>query len=390
MVSVLAVSSLCFSCKKDEASSKRVLPEQTQQNLLKLNQIQTLGSHNSYHIRMDAALYDVLQGFNAVLPDEFKIDEGINYTHETIEDQLNKYNVRNFEIDIYNDENGGRFFLRKGNVLIGKDQSSGLRVLREPGLKVLHIPDIDFQTHVLTFKEFLQKLKSWTAQNPNHVPIFILIEPKEKTVGDVLGPLGFAKATPFEGPQMDNIDAEIKAIYGENLDGVITPDDVRGSYSTLEEAVLAGNWPTLGESRGKIVFVMIGSKQDVYAQGHPSLAGRAMFATFDPGQAEAAFVMYDGAKTEKDKIIDAVSKGYMVRTRSDDPGRENFTGDYSKRDAAFESGAQIISTDYYRPDPRYLTNLAVTNYSVQFPGNVVARPNPVSASDKTTLSPILE
>jgi hypothetical protein len=115
-----------------------------------------------------------------------------------------------------------------------------------------------------------------------------------------------------------------------------------------------------------------------------------MFATFDPGRPEAAFVKYDGAVTSKQDIIDAVAKGYMVRTRSDDPGKENFTGSYAKRDAAFESGAQVISTDYYRPDERYLTNPLVTNYTVQLPGGVAARVNPVSAPDKVGIGPILE
>ena len=34
--------------------------------------------------------------------------------------------------------------------------------------------------------------------------------------------------------------------------------------------------------------------------------------------------------------------------------------------AAIESGAQIISTDYYRPDPRYANSSHWTNYSVSF------------------------
>ena len=34
------------------------------------------------------------------------------------------------------------------------------------------------------------------------------------------------------------------------------PDDVRGSRATLEEAVLQDGWPTLRESRGKILFTL--------------------------------------------------------------------------------------------------------------------------------------
>lgn len=48
--------------------------------------------------------------------------------------------------------------------------------------------------------------------------------------------------------------------------------------------------------------------------------------------------------------------------------------------AAFASGAQIISTDYYRPDPRYLTDTAWTDFTVQFPNNELARINDISAN----------
>jgi hypothetical protein len=385
-------SVLVFSaCKKDSTEALRVepLPDQTEQNKLKINQIQLLGSHNSYHIRMDAALLSFLKNLSAILPADLD-PTGLDYTHETIEDQLDKYNIRSFEIDIYNDPEGGRFSQRKGNLLIGKSEFSFIPELREPGLKVMHIPDIDFETHCITFKGFLNQLKSWSAKNPNHVPIVVLIEPKTQTVGDVLGPLGFAKAIPFGKPEMDNIDAEIKAVYGDDLKGVITPDMVKGTYATLEEAVLAGNWPTLGESRGKVIFQMIGRFQEVYAEGYPSLSGRVIFASFRPGRPEAAFTQFEGMPGDENAAKEAVAKGYIVRTRSDSPDNENRTGDYSRWNASLASGSQVISTDYYRPDPRYKTDPSFKDYTVAFPGNVVARINPVSAPDKVGLSPIRE
>ena len=35
-------------------------------------------------------------------------------------------------------------------------------------------------------------------------------------------------------------------------DDLLTPDDVRGSSATLEEAVTTDGWPTLGATRGKV------------------------------------------------------------------------------------------------------------------------------------------
>lgn len=42
---------------------------------------------------------------------------------------------------------------------------------------------------------------------------------------------------------------------------------------------------------------------------------------------------------------------YIVRTRSDVETMQARTGDYSMFNAAMNSNAQIISTDYYREDP---------------------------------------
>lgn len=377
------------ACKKDVVEEVAVLPDQTEQNKLKINQIQLLGSHNSYHIRMDQRLLSFLSGLSAILPSNLD-PSGLDYTHETIEYQLDKYNIRSFEIDIYNDPEGGRFSRRKGNLLIGKPESSFIPELREPGLKVLHIPDIDFETHCYTFKSFLNKLKGWSAKNPNHVPVVVLIEPKTQTVGDVLGPLGFVSAIPFGREEMNTIDQEIREVYGPELKGVITPDMVRGDYSTLEEAVLAGNWPTLGESRGKVIFQMIGRYQEIYAEGHPSLRARVIFASFRPGRPEAAFTQFEGMPGDEAAAKEAVAKGYMVRTRSDSPDNENRSGSYVRWNASLASGCQIISTDYYRPDPRYRTNSAFTDYAVAFPGNAPAIINPVSAPDKLGIGPIRE
>ena len=164
--------------------------------------------------------------------------------------------MRSFEIDIYADPQGGRFYNRAGNVLTGSSAASGIAELNQPGYKVMHIPDIDYNTHYYTFKSMLQALKDWSDRNPNHIPIFLLIEGKEKTVGDILGFLGFKTAAKFTPALCDDIDTEVKAVFGNDLSKIITPDQIRGSYSTLEEAVLADNWPTIGESRGKFIFVM--------------------------------------------------------------------------------------------------------------------------------------
>ncbi len=72
-----------------------------------------------------------------------------------------------------------------------------------------------------------------------------------------------------------------------------------------------------------------------------------------------------------DRIQAMVKQGFLVRTRSDANTKQSRTNDSSQRDRAWSSGAQFVSTDYVVPDQRFST------YSVRFPGNIVARTNPL-------------
>ncbi len=200
----------------------------------------------------------------------------------------------------------------------------------------------------------------------------------------LLGILGFKPCIKYTPVLADAIDEEIKSVFGNNLEKVITPDDIRGNYATLKEAVLANNWPSIGECRGKFIFVMEGGAKEEYLQNHPSLKGRAMFLYSENDvQPESAFIIYNDADKKEDSIQMVVQQNYMVRTRADGINKQNKTGDYSQQQAAFRSGAQIVSTDYYRQDPRSKTRSAeFSNYNCQFPNAALARINPISAADR--------
>ena len=137
----------------------------------------------------------------------------------------------------------------------------------------------------------------------------------------------------------------LKSAPSSRPDEIITPDDVRGHYDTLNQAVLAGNWPTLKSARGKVIFLMdqrpVGP---VYLAGHPSLRGRVLFTNAEPGEPDAAFIeRNDGPSAD---ITALVQKGYLVRTRTDADTKEARINDTARRDAMIASGAQILSTDY--------------------------------------------
>ncbi len=73
-----------------------------------------------------------------------------------------------------------------------------------------------------------------------------------------------------------------------------------------------------------------------------------------------------------------MSEGYFVRTRADTDTTEARSGDTTRRDAALASGAQIVSTDYYRPDPRGGKEKGWSEYCVQIPGGGAIRINPIN------------
>lgn len=390
---LFALSALMFASCKKETKDKNLsaVYDNGPTDSLKINQIQIIASHNSYHQKTNDSVFNWMTNANAMglLPSQYD-PRGIDYWHLPLEQQFNDYNVRGVELDIYNDPQGGNFYYRQGMSMIGLDNDSHLDILKEPGFKIIHIPDFDFNSNYLTFKQSLVAIYNWSVAHPNHLPIFINIETKEETVGDALPTLlGLTHSIPYDIDACNKMDAEIKAVFGDALNKVITPDNVRGSYATLEAAALAGNWPTLAQARNKVVFIMQGAAESLYKSGHPSLQGRAMFVYSDPGTAEAAFVILNDPTSSKAEIQQRVGQGYIVRTRSDANTDQARNGDYTDMNNAFESGAQITSTDYYRADPR-AGQPGWTNFHVQFPNNALARIDSFSAAGQLNLGAIKE
>ncbi|MCW5908738.1 MAG: hypothetical protein KIS94_12820 [Chitinophagales bacterium] len=385
-----ALSVALCGCKKYETKITDKGFDNGPTDSLKMNEIQIIASHNSYHLKTDETVFNWLKSLDSlgVLPSSLDPDE-IDYTHETYENQFNLYNVRGLEIDIYNDPTGGQYYYQMGRFLAGGSADSHNPDLNLPGFKVIHLVDFDFNSHHTTFKQTLQTIYNWSVAHPNHLPLFINVETNEETVAAALPAANLTQSIPYDNSAADLIDEEIKSVFGNDLKKVITPDKIRGNFTTLREAVLAGNWLTLAQARNKVVFIMQGAAESYYKAGHPSLQGRAMFVYANPNSDEAAFVILNSAKGSKTTIQQRVQEGFIVRTRSDAGTTQARNGDYSSMDAAFESGAQIISTDYYRPDARAGTT-GWTDYKVQFPNGELARINPVSAAGKLDLGKIKE
>lgn len=364
---------------------------------LKINQVQVLGTHNSYAKPVDSTLMAfadplferVFKGFIASMPDSqaaafkeyhpngLKMSEGLNYNHPPFDVQLDA-GLRSLEIDVYYDPAGNRFSHPAGYRILEQKGAKGLAPfdttgLAEPGFKVMHIADFDFRTHYPTFRQSLQALKTWSDKHPGHIPIFIQVEAKDK--GLPVFP-GATEVLPFDEKAFDELDNEVVSVLGK--DKLIVPDEVRGHYANLRDAVLANNWPTVAAARGKFIFMLLPSAaglnmQTPYVHNRPNLEKRMMFVQSSATDSFGAFLLLDNAIVRQQEIQDAVKKGFLVRARSDIETYEAKVNDYKRANAAFESGAQMISTDFFRPG-----NVYGTSYVVKLPGGKEVRKNPVN------------
>ena len=336
-------------------------------NELRLNQIQVIGSHNSYHAGLGPHEMEFLRARNP------KAADALSYSHPALDQQLND-GVRQIELDIYADSKGGLYSHPAWPKLmadagIARDPDfDPQHLFDKPGFKVMHVQDLDYRSNCQPFIGCLQTVRRWSKAHPGHLPIFILIETKESREH----PEFMTQPEAFTPEIFNALDAEIRSVFRE--EEIITPDQVRGARSTLEEAVLKDGWLCLQRSLGKVVFLMDQRKVGpIYVQGHPALRGRVIFTNARPGEPDAAFVEVNEPQDPTLSIPDLIKKGYIVRTRADADLRQGKPEGIATRDAALASGAQMVSTDFP------FVEQSTEGYAVMFPQGEISRCNPVNA-----------
>lgn len=339
----------------------------TQDKVVHLNQIQVIGSHNSYNLGFAPSEEKYARSKNP------KSYEGLEYHHASLTAQLNG-GVRQLEIDIVQDPKGGRFAHPK---IVELTKEAGLppdpdfdpnHEMDQPGFKVIHIPDLNQRSSCHLFTKCLSEIRAWSKAHPQHVPLFLLIETKHGRTESIPNSV---EAETFTTETFDRLDKAIRSVFSDNE--MVLPDEVRGRYPTLDAAVRAGNWPTLAKSRGKVIFLMDQKNAGpVYTAGHPLLQGRVLFTNSDAGKPDAAFVEENEGTPQ---VIDQlVRDGYIVRARADAETKAARTNDTTRRDELLRSGAQMISTDYPLSEPSKWTG-----YSVGFANGLPARCNVINA-----------
>ncbi len=286
-------------------------------HVLRLNHIQMEGTHNSFHVRP-----------TPLLSSEW------DYEHQPLDVQLESQGVRAVELDVFWNWTVGRF-------------------------EVYHVYLVDDETTCKRFTDCLATLRLWSDAHPAHHPIFIQIEPKGEGADSI--------------DRMDELEAEILSVLPMEM--IITPDEVRGGATTLREAVTTTGWPTLAQTRGRMLFFLNCSRELclAYANDGQSLDGRLAFVDSD---ADDPFAAVRILNTPGDAVQEAVEHGFIVRTRALSVSDAQDEDDSSIA-VALASGGHIISTDVPAEVEEYSLHLEI-------PGGTPSRCNPITAPEECT------
>jgi len=270
---------------------------------IRLNEIQMIASHNSYK-----KLGTKLGKFFVGLGDSFEEARAMEYHNDPLTDQLN-LGIRSFELDIRN---------------------------RNGIFEVTHVPLVDNSTNALNLQLAFEEVFLWSRNNPNHIPIILLLELKNDWM--MLDPL----MDDFTETELEALDVLIKDSFKTRL---ITPKNVIGTHLSLRDKIVEDGWPLLKNTLGKILVVLHpGSHTDMYVGMDPTFQTMAMFpaaSNRDIYHDYTSFVVHNDPNVES--INDLVSRNFIVRTRID-VNLKSVSLRYAKGVA---SGAQILTTDFH-------------------------------------------
>ncbi|MEM1247747.1 MAG: Ca2+-dependent phosphoinositide-specific phospholipase C [Acidobacteriota bacterium] len=367
-----------FACQPPETTDEAATLADPRLNLA-LNDVQVFGSHNSYKEAIAPAL---LAAYSADSPETAA---SLDYWHPSLTEQLD-LGLRKLELDVFYDPDGGRYAEPSGFGW-AEEASAGSRRLFDlegeldrSGFKVLHVQDLDFRSNCSSLTACLLELRAWSEGRPGHLPVVITVNTKDQ----VIERDGFVRPLPFDAVALRALDAEILRVLGSQR--LITPDNVRRSSATLAEAVVERGWPTLQRAAGRFLWVLDqgGEILESYLDGDDTLAGRVFFVNVPLDHPASAVRILNDPVGQAEEIAEHVRAGRLVRTRADANTEEARTGDVSRRKAAFASGAQFVSTDYYLPEQ------SPTDYLVSLPGSpgIVARCLPQRTADPCEIAPV--
>ena len=279
---------------------------------VKLNEIAILGTHNSYQRLATPETRFAMSIIDAIT---FK-KAGLNtfdFEMDTLTEQL-EMGIRNVEIDIET---------------LDKDDKIEF--------KVTHNSLIDNASSAYDFEKALKEIKMWSDNNPGHIPVIIIVEPKSFVIE--VG--GMQKFSLDYAKELDKIVAET---FGDSL---LTPADMLRDYDSFKDMRENDDWISLKEAQGKILVLLHDCDvTESYIALDESIKTQNMFPMLrydDRNESYTSFILENDAWRANERRAENIDESNLiVRTRAD------VYPDYSEEryDVIEDCGSQIITTDF--------------------------------------------
>ncbi len=281
-------------------------------NGIRFNELRFVATHNSYQTPATDEFKELYRDLSELTCGLVKAEKA-EFWSQTLTQQLN-CGVRSFEMDI-------ETFDRNGEV----------------SFTCMHSPYIDMTTSCYDFALAMKEIKMWSDNNPNHLPITIIIEPKSAFL-----PMNDMEFFSLEyACELDNV---LKSSLDDKL---FTPADMLRDYSNFGEMRNADDWCKAKDMLGKVLILLHDCDiTEDYISIDESIKTQAMFPMLradDIDRACTSFILAnspDELLEMSDEVIK--EKKIVARTRAD-----TYTdAPPEQRENAIASNAQIVSTDY--------------------------------------------
>ncbi|MBR2875758.1 MAG: hypothetical protein IKC01_01325 [Clostridia bacterium] len=286
--------------------------EKAVKDAVKINEIAVLGTHNSYQTLATEQTRFLMNIIDTITLKKLGLNT-FDFKMDTLTEQL-EMGIRNVEIDIET-----------------LDKNEKIE------FKVTHNSFIDNASSAYDFEKAMQEIKLWSDNNPGHIPVFIIIEPKSFVI-EVNGMKKFSLE--YAG--------ELEKVLVDTLgDSLLTPADMLRDYSSFKEMRENDDWLTLEETQGKIMVLLHDCDvTESYIALDESVKTQKMFPMLrydDRNETYTSFILENdpwNAESRKAESIDECN--LIVRTRADK------YPDYSaeRYEVTENCGSQLITTDF--------------------------------------------
>lgn len=277
---------------------------------VRINRLRYMATHNSYKTatnKYSAFLYKIT----------FQMKK-YSYTFDTVTDQLNA-GLRSFELDIHAKTKDGN-----------------------TSFECTHFSTLDSESSMLDIATGLAEIKAWSDYNAGHLPLFILVEPKDGSI--------FAGTDDFTLDSLDKFQTLLTDTFGDKL---LTVKDMLGGYDDFDAMRTADAYPTIADARGKVMFLLHDSdicleyvKTDGYFTDGVMIPILKAENLYKKQLMPYTFFALQNKPTSTRSINSLTgSANMMVRTRLD---KFLYHSD-EKLVKGLSTGANILSTDYPPP-----------------------------------------